>query len=151
MLIRTFVDFDFVLQVCAFNVHRGRIVFRDVAAMTLFSLLSHSLWPRPRGPRDLSFHLFLRLSSVKMNVIAKSTTVSPFLRATATVVSNGGVSVAATGKVHKPKVTVPPPVKRILGQSLYQDLLTGPTCISSGVTSTFTLTICCTNILRKLA
>lgn len=70
-----------------------------------------------------------------MNVIAKSTTVSPFLRATATVVSNGGVSVAATGKVHKPKVTVPQTAKRILGQSLYQDLLTGPTCISSGVTT----------------
>ncbi|XP_029659075.1 cytochrome b-c1 complex subunit Rieske, mitochondrial isoform X2 [Formica exsecta] len=31
-----------------------------------------------------------------MNVIAKSTTISPFLRATATVVSNGGVPVAAT-------------------------------------------------------
>ncbi|CAL1683720.1 unnamed protein product [Lasius platythorax] len=31
-----------------------------------------------------------------MNVIAKSTTVSPFLRATATVVSNGGIPVAAT-------------------------------------------------------
>ncbi|KMQ91727.1 cytochrome b-c1 complex subunit mitochondrial [Lasius niger] len=68
-----------------------------------------------------------------MNVIAKSTTVSPFLRATATVVSNGGIPVAATGKVHKPKVTVPSTVKRALGQTLYQDLLTGPTCISSGV------------------
>ncbi|XP_018359363.1 PREDICTED: cytochrome b-c1 complex subunit Rieske, mitochondrial isoform X2 [Trachymyrmex cornetzi] len=31
-----------------------------------------------------------------MNVIAKSTTLSPFLRATATVVSNGGMPVAAT-------------------------------------------------------
>ncbi|XP_011265983.1 cytochrome b-c1 complex subunit Rieske, mitochondrial [Camponotus floridanus] len=70
-----------------------------------------------------------------MNVIAKSTTVSPFLRATATVVSNGGVPVAATGKIQKPKVTVPPTVKRTLGQSLYQDLLTGPTCISSGITT----------------
>ncbi|XP_050454678.1 cytochrome b-c1 complex subunit Rieske, mitochondrial-like isoform X1 [Cataglyphis hispanica] len=68
-----------------------------------------------------------------MNVIAKSTTISPFLRAAATVVSNGGVPVAATGKVHKPKVTVPSPVKRVLGQTLYQDLLSGPTCISSGV------------------
>lgn len=68
-----------------------------------------------------------------MNVIAKSTSVSPFLRATATVVSNGGLPVAANGKVHKPKVTVPSTVKRALGQTLYQDLLTGPTCISSGV------------------
>lgn len=86
-----------------------------------------------------------------MNVIAKSTTVSPFLRATATVVSNGGVPVAATSKIHKPKVTVPPTVKRILGQSLYQDLLTGPTCISSGVTSTFALTNYSTSILREPA
>ncbi|XP_014486749.1 PREDICTED: cytochrome b-c1 complex subunit Rieske, mitochondrial [Dinoponera quadriceps] len=68
-----------------------------------------------------------------MNVIAKSTTISPFLRVTATVVSNGSLPVAATGKVQKPKVPVPPTVIRILSQSLYQDLLTGPTRISSGV------------------
>ncbi|XP_012218661.1 cytochrome b-c1 complex subunit Rieske, mitochondrial isoform X1 [Linepithema humile] len=68
-----------------------------------------------------------------MNVIAKSTALSPFLRATATAVSNGGKPVAATGKVNKPKVSVPPPVKRVTGHSIYQDLLTGPTCISSGV------------------
>lgn len=68
-----------------------------------------------------------------MNVIAKSTTFSPFLRATATVVSNGGKPAAATGKVQKPKVTVPPTVKRAVGYNLQQDLLTGPTCISSGV------------------
>ncbi|XP_011868404.1 PREDICTED: cytochrome b-c1 complex subunit Rieske, mitochondrial isoform X1 [Vollenhovia emeryi] len=67
-----------------------------------------------------------------MNVIAKSTALSPFLRATATAVSNGGLPVAATGKVHKPKIAVPQPVKRSPGQS-YQDLLTGPTCVSSGV------------------
>lgn len=68
-----------------------------------------------------------------MNVIAKSTNLSPFLRATATAVSNGGKPVAATGKTQKPKIAVPPTVKRTHGQSLYQDLLTGPTCISSGV------------------
>lgn len=68
-----------------------------------------------------------------MNVIAKSTTLAPFLRATATTVSNGGIPVAATGKVHKPKIAVPQPVKRLLQQTTYQDLLTGPTCISSGV------------------
>lgn len=39
----------------------------------------------------------------------------------------------ATGKVHKPKVSVPQPVKRTLQQTAYQDLLTGPTCIKSGV------------------
>ncbi|KYQ48426.1 Cytochrome b-c1 complex subunit Rieske, mitochondrial [Trachymyrmex zeteki] len=68
-----------------------------------------------------------------MNVIAKSTTLSPFLRATATVVSNGGMPVAATGKVTKPKITVPVPFRRRLQQTTYQDFLTGPTCISSGV------------------
>lgn len=68
-----------------------------------------------------------------MNVISKSPTLSPFLRATATAVSNGGMPVAATGKVQKPKVAVPPTVKRAHGQTLYQDLLTGPTCISSGI------------------
>ncbi|EFN79013.1 Cytochrome b-c1 complex subunit Rieske, mitochondrial [Harpegnathos saltator] len=68
-----------------------------------------------------------------MNVIAKSTTLSPFLRATATAVSNGGKPVAATGKVLKPKVAVPPTVVRVHSQSFYQDLLSGPTCISSGV------------------
>lgn len=100
--------------------------------------------------RGLSFRSFLRVISVKMNVIAKSTTVSPFLRATATVVSNGGIPVAATGKVHKPKVTVPPTVKRALGQTLYQDLLTGPTCISSGVAGASLLsTIRSASILRE--
>lgn len=69
-----------------------------------------------------------------MNVIAKSTTIAPFLRATATVVSNGGLPVAATGKVQKPKIAVPQPVRRRLQQTIYQDLLVGPTCISSGVT-----------------
>ncbi|KYN07675.1 Cytochrome b-c1 complex subunit Rieske, mitochondrial [Cyphomyrmex costatus] len=68
-----------------------------------------------------------------MNVIAKSTSLSPFLRATATVVSNGGMPVAATGKVSKPKINVPQPFRRRLPQTVYQDLLTGPTCISSGV------------------
>lgn len=68
-----------------------------------------------------------------MNVIAKSATLSPFLRATATVVSNGGMPVAAIGKAQKPKVAVPPVVRRTLGHNLYQDLLTGPTCISSGI------------------
>jgi len=71
-----------------------------------------------------------------MNVIAKSTALSPFLRATATAVSNGGMPVAATGKVHKPKVTVPPPVRRTLQQTIHQDLLTGPMCISSGIAAT---------------
>lgn len=68
-----------------------------------------------------------------MNVIAKSTVLSPFLRATATAVSNGGLPVVATGKANKPKIAVPHPVKRTLRQTIYQDLLTGPTCISSGV------------------
>ena len=68
-----------------------------------------------------------------MNVIAKSTNLSPFLRATATVVSNGGMPVAATGKVTKAKVTVPESFRRRLQQTVYQDLLTGPTYISSGV------------------
>ncbi|RLU26834.1 hypothetical protein DMN91_000631 [Ooceraea biroi] len=71
-----------------------------------------------------------------MNVIAKTTGLAPFLRATATAVSNGGTSVAATGKVSKPKVAVLPAVKRTLGQTIYQDLLTGATCISSGVSVT---------------
>lgn len=86
-----------------------------------------------------------------MNVIAKSTTISPFLRATATVVSNGGVPVAATGKVHKPKVTVPSIIKRALGQTLYQDLLTGPTCISSGVAGASVSKIPSASILREPA
>ncbi|KAG5317134.1 UCRI protein, partial [Pseudoatta argentina] len=68
-----------------------------------------------------------------MNVIAKSTNLSPFLRATATVVSNGGMPVTVTVKVSKPKITVPEPFRRRLQQTTYQDLLIGPTCISSGV------------------
>ncbi|KAH0950556.1 hypothetical protein HN011_003175 [Eciton burchellii] len=68
-----------------------------------------------------------------MNVIAKSTGISPFLRATATAVSNGSTSVASTGKVQKPKFVTFPPVQRILGQTMYQDFLTGPIRISSGV------------------
>lgn len=87
-----------------------------------------------------------------MNVIAKSTTLAPFLRATATAVSNGGVPVAATGKVHKPKIAVPPPVKRMLQQT-YQDLLTGPTCISSGVAGASALSVrsCATSVAREFA
>jgi hypothetical protein len=77
-----------------------------------------------------------------MNVIAKSTTLSPFLRATATVVSNGGMPVVATGKVSKPKVSVPQPVRRTLQQTAYQDLLTGPTCISSGVSGESEMSAC---------
>ena len=76
-----------------------------------------------------------------MNVIAKSTALSPFLRATATAVSNGGKPVATTGKVQKPKVSVPPPVKRALGQTVQQDLLSGPASISSGVAGAFASTV----------
>ncbi|KAG5307219.1 UCRI protein, partial [Acromyrmex insinuator] len=68
-----------------------------------------------------------------MNVIAKSTTLSPFLRVTATAVSNGGIPVTATVKVSKPKITVPESFRRRLQQTTYQDFLTGSTCISSGV------------------
>jgi len=79
-----------------------------------------------------------------MNVIAKSTTLSPFLRATATVVSNGGMPVAATSKVNKPKITVPEAFRRRLQQTIYQDLLTGPMCISSGVAGASALSACST-------
>jgi len=92
----------------------------------------------PFGVVSSSRYLSLRLRSderfpCKMNVIAKSTGISPFLRATATAVSNGSTSVASTGKVQKPKFVTFPPVQRILGQTMYQDLLTGPIRISSGV------------------
>ncbi|XP_012539838.2 cytochrome b-c1 complex subunit Rieske, mitochondrial [Monomorium pharaonis] len=68
-----------------------------------------------------------------MNVISKSTTISPFLKATATAVSNGGFPVVATSKVCRPKISVLDPVKRQLPQTAYQDLITGVLCVSSGV------------------
>ena len=69
---------------------------------------------------------------IKMNVIAKSANIAPFARASATVVSNGTRPVAGTSKTMKPKVQIPPTVKRTLGWTLSQDISRGPIRISSG-------------------
>lgn len=70
-----------------------------------------------------------------MNVVAKSMNIAPFLKASVTVVANGIRPAAATGKVQKPKVATPPSVKRLLNQSLSENLFSGPICISSGITA----------------
>lgn len=72
-----------------------------------------------------------------MNVIAKSTALSPFLRATATAVSNGGIPVAGTSKVPRPKIEVIPPASPVLAQTMHRELPVGTVCISSGISGAY--------------
>lgn len=65
-----------------------------------------------------------------MNVIAKSTNIAPFARATTAAVSNGSKSAASTGKIQKTKIVVPPPVQKIV---LKSDIFSGPIRVSSGM------------------
>lgn len=67
-----------------------------------------------------------------MNVVAKSSNVLPFLRAT-TVISNGMQPVSGRGIVAQPKIVTKLVPKRIVGQSLQDSLITGPLRVSSGI------------------
>lgn len=67
-----------------------------------------------------------------MNVIAKSANITPFVRATVSVVTNGVRPVAGTSKATKEKVVVPPAVTHVLPWTLSQSLPRGSTRICSG-------------------
>lgn len=78
-----------------------------------------------------------------MNVIAKSTNIAPLVRATANSVSNGSRPLVAV-KAQRSKVAVPPTVVRAVGQTMAQDLLTGPLRVSSGIAAS-------THVQKRLA
>ena len=69
-----------------------------------------------------------------MNVIAKSTNIAPFTRVTANAVSNGSKCAPSTGKVQKSKITVPPPVQRIV---VKPEIFSGSIRVSSGIAGKF--------------
>ncbi|XP_054004605.1 cytochrome b-c1 complex subunit Rieske, mitochondrial [Hylaeus anthracinus] len=69
-----------------------------------------------------------------MNVVAKSTNLSPILKSTSTVVSNGIRPAAGTGNVFKPHIVVRPAVSRMVPQSMSESLLSGAVRVSSGIT-----------------
>lgn len=74
------------------------------------------------------------LGQIKMNAISKTPNLSPYFKATVAVVSNGGNQAAVIGgKAAKKKIVTPTPIYKVLGYSLNQELLSGRTCISSGV------------------
>ncbi|XP_043269894.1 cytochrome b-c1 complex subunit Rieske, mitochondrial isoform X2 [Venturia canescens] len=66
-----------------------------------------------------------------MNVIAKSANITPFARATVSVVTNGVRPVGAT-KATKEKIVVPPTVTHVLSWTLNQNLPRGTIRICSG-------------------
>lgn len=68
-----------------------------------------------------------------MNVIARSANISPYLKATVTVVSNGGRTVAATGKVQRPPIVVPAPVTPILSDTMQQNIISGVVRVNSSI------------------
>ncbi|XP_051169732.1 cytochrome b-c1 complex subunit Rieske, mitochondrial isoform X2 [Leptopilina boulardi] len=68
-----------------------------------------------------------------MNVIAKSTNVAPFLRATTKCVPTGPKSSVTTGKVQKTKVIVPPPLHKVYTKSY---TFSGPIRLNSGIAVT---------------
>ncbi|KAL2713089.1 hypothetical protein V1478_017282 [Vespula squamosa] len=70
-----------------------------------------------------------------MNVIARSANISPYLKATVTVVSNGGRTVAATGKVQRPPIVVPAPVTPILSDTMQQNIISGAVKVSSSISA----------------
>ncbi|XP_076643761.1 Rieske iron-sulfur protein isoform X1 [Halictus rubicundus] len=71
-----------------------------------------------------------------MNVVAKSTTLTPILKSATTVVSNGLRPVAGSGITLKPKVVVKPAVNLIVNESIYESLFSRPLRVSSGITGT---------------
>nr|XP_034195418.1 cytochrome b-c1 complex subunit Rieske, mitochondrial [Osmia lignaria] len=68
-----------------------------------------------------------------MNVVAKSSNLSPFLRSTVTVVTNGTQPVVSSAAVVKPKIVGKSTVKLLLKESMLQSLITGPLRVSSGI------------------
>ena len=70
-----------------------------------------------------------------MNVVAKSTNVSPILKSVTTVVTNGGRPVLGSGTVLRSKIVVKPGVSRMLNESLSESLLSGPLRVTSGITA----------------
>ncbi|XP_017795206.1 PREDICTED: cytochrome b-c1 complex subunit Rieske, mitochondrial-like isoform X2 [Habropoda laboriosa] len=68
-----------------------------------------------------------------MNVVAKSTNLSPFLKSATTVVSNGIQPVSGSGVVLKQKIVTKPVVRQLIGQSMLESLITGPLRVSSGI------------------
>ncbi|KZC09264.1 Cytochrome b-c1 complex subunit Rieske, mitochondrial [Dufourea novaeangliae] len=70
-----------------------------------------------------------------MNVVAKSTNLSPFLKTATTVVSNGIRPAAASGTVLKPKIVVKPVVNRMVNESISESLLCRSLRVSSGITA----------------
>lgn len=59
----------------------------------------------------------------------------PYLKASVTAVSNGGRTVAATGKVQRPPIVVPAPVTRTVNDTLQENVISGPTRISSSISA----------------
>ncbi|XP_076748807.1 Rieske iron-sulfur protein [Xylocopa sonorina] len=68
-----------------------------------------------------------------MNVISKSTSLSPFLKSATAVIANGAQPVAASGRVIKPKTVTKPAVTRMVTQSMHESLITGALRVSSGL------------------
>lgn len=80
-----------------------------------------------------------------MNVVAKSTSLTPYLRSTVATVTNGLQPVTASGPLKKSKIVIEPTVSRMLNQSMLQALITGPLRVSSGITASLQL------VQRRLA
>lgn len=70
-------------------------------------------------------------------MIAKSSNLAPYLKASATAVPNGLRPVASTGKVQKTKVAVQAPVERKTSYSLSQAIPTEQLRVRSGISGTF--------------
>ncbi|XP_046471093.1 cytochrome b-c1 complex subunit Rieske, mitochondrial isoform X1 [Neodiprion pinetum] len=69
-----------------------------------------------------------------MNVIARTSNLSPYLKATSAAIPNGLRPVAGSGKVQKSKVVVKSDVERLTSYSLSQALPTGQLRARSGIT-----------------
>ena len=83
-----------------------------------------------------------------MNVVAKSTNVSPILKSVTTVVTNGGRPVPGSGTVLRSKIVVKPVVSRMLNESLSESLLSGPLRVTSGITGSKPSIILITSIFN---
>ncbi|XP_047353273.1 cytochrome b-c1 complex subunit Rieske, mitochondrial-like [Vespa velutina] len=70
-----------------------------------------------------------------MNVIARSANISPYLKATVTVVSNGGRTVAATGKAQRPPIVVPAPVTPMISDTMQQNIISGVVRVNSSISA----------------
>ncbi|XP_043265288.1 cytochrome b-c1 complex subunit Rieske, mitochondrial isoform X1 [Colletes gigas] len=77
-----------------------------------------------------------------MNVVAKSTNLSPILKSATTVVSNGVRPTAATGTTLRTKIVIKPIVNRMVEPSMTECLLTRPVRVSTGITGS-------TQVLQK--